>query len=75
MKAMLKKFVKLCYVALLAWVVYEALTNPISLQEEACFMSVEVHTCVRQTCPTVDSCTPQEHELVWDQCHEECVAQ
>ncbi len=62
-------------VAFMLYGVYDVIANPISLQEEECFMSVEVSSCVRTQCPTVDSCSTEEHELVWDECQDECVAQ
>ena len=63
------------FVALLGYCIYDVATSDITKQEEECFMSVQVSSCVRTQCPTVDSCSVEQHELVWDQCYEECVAQ
>ena len=66
---------------ILAWIVFlcysvvEVATSDITIQEEQCFMSIDVNTCVRQVCPNVDSCSTEEHKLAWFQCHDECVAQ
>ena len=62
-------------VAFMGYSLIAMVANPISPQEEACFMALEVSSCVRTQCPTVDSCSIEEHELVWQECHEECVAQ
>ena len=46
-----------------------------SSHDDVCFMSVEVMECARQECPTPDSCSIEEHEIVEKKCHNECLAQ
>ena len=62
-------------VGLLGYCIYDVATSDVTLQQEECFMSVQVSSCVRTQCPTVDSCSTEEHEMAWDQCYDECVAQ
>ena len=61
--------------ALMAYGVYDVIANPLSIQEEQCFMSVEVFQCVREHCPEVGWCSIEEYETVEKKCHNECVAQ
>ena len=63
----------LAMIGFLGYSVIEVATSDITPQEEECFMSLDVSSCVRTQCPTVDSCSTEEHELAWDECYDECV--
>ena len=65
----------LAVIGFLGYSVIEVATSDITIQQEECFMSLDVSSCVRATCPTVDSCSTEKHERAWDQCYDECVAQ
>ena len=62
-------------VAFMGYSFIDMIANPISIQEEQCFMSVQVFQCVREHCPEVGWCSIEEYETVEKKCHNECVAQ
>ena len=50
-------------------------TGEYTLEDDVCSQSMTVFECVRELCEEPDDCSIEKHDLVWQQCHDECVAQ